>query len=177
MLPAPFPSRGHRHPMAQVSSIFTHSESSTLRLLDPATAPRGILPPPCRQTQPQTQPELWKAHTYQGHTHADFQVNSAAGRPAGTGHSPTCRGSREPNQRCQGESGSIHRHTNSPTSRSGSRRSARHLHCFTSAMPMALPTSYEGENNHRHEKPQNWGNCRAQPRMHSSQKLQGRVYA
>lgn len=39
---------------------FHTAEPSSLRVLDPATAPRGILPFPHRQTQP----EFWKAHTH-----------------------------------------------------------------------------------------------------------------
>lgn len=57
---------------------------------------------------------------------------------------PREKGAENKTKGVRGDSGSINRQTNTTTSRSGSRRSARHPHCFTSVMPTALPTSYKG---------------------------------
>lgn len=58
---------------------------------------------------------------------------------------PCAKGAENKTEDIRGDSGSNNRQTSTTTSMSGSRRSARHPHCFTSAMPMALPISYKGE--------------------------------
>lgn len=78
----------------------------------------------------------------------DFLLNSAAERQTARGHSPACKGSRKQHKRYWGQVWKQQRatwQTNTTTSRSGSRRSARHPHCLMSAMPMALPISCKGE--------------------------------
>ena len=66
----------------------------------------------------------------------------------GRGHGPACKGSREQTKRDRGQFWKQQQaiwQTSTTTSRSGSRRAARHPNCFMSAMPTALPISSKGE--------------------------------
>lgn len=88
---------------------------------------------------------------------------------------PCTKGAEKKTKGVRGDSGSINRQTSTTTSRSGSRRSARHPHCFTSVTPMALPISYRGgEQSQAIKKPQNSENCRSQLWMRNPQKSLGK---